>query len=87
MVHVIITLQLKHQVWYLLACDIDLADGGAPRRLPASSQRKFLSHEAATLYIRRIVLGWLKHQGVGATDAEITYHMNVRPPAEKPKRA
>ena len=87
MVNVTITFQLKHQVWYVVSCDIELADGRAPQRLPASSHRKFLSPEAAILYIKPLVLTWLRHQGADAMDAEISYHVNILPPAEEPRRS
>jgi len=80
MVKVTLTLQLKREVWYMVACDIHTEDGIQPLILPNPPKRKFLSQEAALNYVKRIVLGRLKRQKNDATGADITCHLNVRPP-------
>ena len=80
MVTVTITLQLKRQVWYVVACDVDVADTGNPLILPASPKRKFLSPEAAVAYMKRMVSGLLKHQRDDATGAEISCRVKIRAP-------
>ena len=80
MVTVNITLQLKRQVWYVVACDVDVADTGNPLILPAPPKRKFLSPEAAVAYIKRMVAGLLKHQRDDATGAEISCCVKIRAP-------
>jgi hypothetical protein len=87
MVNVTITFHLKHQVWYVVACETDLADGSVPQRLPGSSHRRFLSSEAAMMFLKPMVFRRLLYQGVDATDAEISYHVNILPPAEEPRRS
>ena len=81
MVKVKITLQLKRQVWVVVAYDVDSADGGQPLSLPPPLKRKFLSHEAAINYVKRMVLGRLKLVRNDAAGSDITCY--VLAPGEK----
>lgn len=83
MVKVTITLQLKRQVWFVVACDVDSADGGQPLSLPPLLKRRFHSYEAAISYVTRMVLGRLKRVRHDALGADLTYYVNVLPPEEK----
>ena len=71
MVTVSITLQLKRHTWHIVAYHIDSPQEDQPVVLPGPLKRKFLSPEAATSYIKRIVLGRLKLQRTEATGADL----------------
>lgn len=83
MVKVTITLQLKRQVWVVVACDVESADGGQPLSFPPRLKRKFHSYEAAITYVKRVVLGRLKRVRHDAVGSDLTYDVNVLPPEEK----
>ncbi len=83
MVKVTITLQLKRQVWVVVACDVDSADGGQPLSLPPLLKRKFHSYEAAISYVKRLILRRLKRVRHDAVGSDLTYSVNVLPPGEK----
>lgn len=83
MVKVTITLQLKRQVWVVVGCDVESADGGQPLSLPPLLKRKFHSYEAAINYVKRRVLGRLKRVRHDAVGSDLTYYVNVLPPEKK----
>jgi hypothetical protein len=61
MVTVRITLQLKRQVWHLVAWDADGADSQTGL-LPTRLKRKFLTQDAAIRYVEGVVGSRLKHE-------------------------
>jgi hypothetical protein len=83
MVKVTITLQLKRQVWVVVGCDVESADGGLPLSLPPRLKQKFHSYEAAINYVKRMVLGRLKRVRHDAVGSDLTYYVNVLPPEKK----
>ncbi len=83
MIKITITLRLKRQVWFVVACEVDSADGGQPLSLPPLLKRKFYSYEAATHYVKRIVLGRLKRLRPNAAGSDMTCYVNVLSPEEK----
>jgi hypothetical protein len=77
MVVVRVTLQMKRSTWHIEAYHIDSGQE-QPVLLLGPLKRKFLSPEAATSYIKRIVLGRLKLQRPDATDADVACEVTVR---------
>ena len=78
MVTVRITLQVRRHTWHIVACEVDSAQEDQPVLLPTTLQRRFLSPEAAITYITRIVLGRLRQQRPGASDADVVCEVTVR---------
>ena len=62
MVNIRITLQLKRQVWHIVACAVDCAEDRHAVLLPVSFKRKFFSQEAAVDYVTRGVARRLEQQ-------------------------
>lgn len=83
MIKVTITLQLKRQVWFVVACEVDSADGGQSLSLPPLLKRKFHSYEAATHYVKRMTLARLKRVEHDAAGSDMTCYVNVLSPEEK----
>lgn len=77
MVTVTISLQLKRHIWHVVTCEVDSRDEGQPLNLPEPHKRKFLSHEAASNYLTRLVLGRLKQQRADATKADVVCYVRV----------
>ena len=85
MVTIIVTLEHRHQVWYVVACDF----GKSTQlfRLHALPTRQFMSQIAATNYIKRMVLGQLKAVKHDATGADIDCRVKLWMTEEKQRRA
>jgi hypothetical protein len=78
MITVGITLQVKLNTWHIVAYHIDSTQEDQPVVLPGPLKRQFLSPEAATSYIKRLVLGRLKLQRPDASDADVVCNVTVR---------
>lgn len=79
MVTVKVTLQMKRSTWHIEAYHIDSGQDQAVV-LPGPLKRKFLSPEAATSYLRRMVFGRFKLQTPDATAADVVCEVTVKDP-------
>jgi hypothetical protein len=77
MVTVTISLQLKRHIWHVVTCEVDSGEESQPLSLPGPHKRKFLSPEAASNYLTRLVLGRLKQQRVDATKADVACYVRI----------
>jgi len=85
MVTVDIFLQQKRDVWQVVAYEYQCEDDRTILDLPPPPTRTFISQQAASNYIGRVVLSRLNLVRRDAIGTDVLCQVKVLPPSEKPR--